>query len=85
MLHTKGKYKAPAWLVKVMTRHRATKFVSINRKMHKTSFDGQVGLSRRVMSQEAELVDRCACHGPRTSLVLLSCSGPRMGKTSSTG
>ncbi|EKX54365.1 hypothetical protein GUITHDRAFT_99847 [Guillardia theta CCMP2712] len=46
MLHTKGKYKAPAWLVKVMTRHRATKFVSINRKMHKTSFDGQVRLSR---------------------------------------
>jgi hypothetical protein len=38
----KAKYKSPDWLQAIMMRHRGLRFVSINRKMHKTSFDDKV-------------------------------------------
>mmetsp|Transcript_57054 Transcript_57054/g.134724 ORF Transcript_57054/g.134724 Transcript_57054/m.134724 type:complete len:405 (+) Transcript_57054:96-1310(+) len=47
MLHTKGKTKAPAWLPKLMAKHRTIKYLSINRKRHQTSFDGQVRMPRK--------------------------------------
>jgi hypothetical protein len=42
----KAKYKAPEWLQGIMMRHRGLRFVSINRKMHKTSFDDKVRCQR---------------------------------------
>lgn len=48
MLHTKaGKYKAPDWFKQVMLKHRSLRYVSINRKMHKTSFDDMVRPPRK--------------------------------------
>ena len=45
-LHTKGKFKVPNWLRGIMGKHRGLKFVSINRKLHKTSFDHVVRTPR---------------------------------------
>jgi len=45
-LHTKGKFKVPSWMRGVMGQHMGLKFVSINRKLHKTSFDHVVRTPR---------------------------------------
>ena len=45
-LHTKGKFKVPTWLRGVMGKNRGLKFVSINRNLHKTSFDHVVRTPR---------------------------------------
>jgi hypothetical protein len=57
-IHTRGKFKVPAWLRPLMAKHRNLKFVSINRKLHKISFDAAVRMPRSEESARLAVMRR---------------------------
>ena len=59
-LHTKGKFKLPPWMRTIMASHRGLKFVSINRKLLKTSFDHVVEIHVPVCSIHFDWSVLCA-------------------------